>query len=422
MSSRSRRPIGFKLALALMGVLAAVAVSGASAADFERDVGSGADCTEPPGGGQVLRCPTGFVGEEYEIEMESEEGSGCTTSDGSNPYTWYEIVNSTLPPGLTMTRAGVISGTPTSAGFYRFWVWNHDLTAAQGGPTWCQFEDRSEMEFSIFVDPGLEIENESLEGATIGQAYSETFTASRIVNLNAPGTPAHPTWSIRSGALPPGLTLSSQGVLAGTPTSEGSYRFVVRAVEGNPSTMEEFALNVRQSVAVKSPFAPHAPSAEVGIRFSKTVTATGGAGPYTWSLASGALPAGVALDPSKGTLSGTPRAAGTFSFDLKATDSEGRQATLDIALRVAPKLALRTLALKPAKVGRAYRARLATSGGVAPVKWTLNGKLPVGVRFDKRAGTLAGTPRRAGTYAVVIVASDALGAKARQRLAIRVQS
>ena len=422
MSSRSRRPIGFKLALALMAVLAAVAVSGASAADFETEWGSGADCTEPPGGGQLLRCPTAYVGEEYEIEMESEEGSGCTTSDGSNPYTWYEIVNSTLPPGLTMTRAGVISGTPTSAGFYRFWVWNHDQTAAQGGPSWCQFEDRSEKEFSIFVDPGLEIDNESLEGATLGQAYSETFTASRVVSLNAPGTPAHPTWSIRSGALPPGLTLSPQGVLAGTPTSEGNYRFVVRAVEGNPSAMEEFTLNVRQPVALKSPFAPGAPSAEVGIRFSKTVTATGGAGPYTWSLASGAFPAGVALDPNKGTLSGTPRVAGTFPFHLKMTDSEGRQATLDTALRVAPRLAVRTLSLKPAKVGRAYQARLATSGGVAPFKWTLNGKLPAGVRFDKNTGALAGTPRRTGTYAVVVVAADALGAKARQRLALRVQS
>ena len=94
--------------------------------------------------------------------MESEEGSGCTSP--GNPYVWYEVVNSTLPPGLTMSRAGVISGTPTSAGFTRFWVWNHDLTAAQGGPDWCQREDRSEVEFSIYVDPGLEIENESAQG------------------------------------------------------------------------------------------------------------------------------------------------------------------------------------------------------------------------------------------------------------------
>src|SRR4029450_10471080 len=105
----------------LMAVLAAIAVSGASAADFEKDSGSGADCTEPPGGGQLLRCPTAYVGQAYEAEMESEEGSGCTSP--GNPYVWYEVVNSSLPPGLTMSRAGVISGTPTSAGFTRLWSW-----------------------------------------------------------------------------------------------------------------------------------------------------------------------------------------------------------------------------------------------------------------------------------------------------------
>ena len=81
--------------------------------------------------------------------------------------------------GTHHDAAGVISGVPTSAGFFRFWIWNHDLTAAQGGPRGAS-EDRSEREFSIYVDPGLDIENESLKGATIGQAYSETLTAAQV--------------------------------------------------------------------------------------------------------------------------------------------------------------------------------------------------------------------------------------------------
>src|SRR4026209_1200704 len=178
-----------------MTLVAAIAVSGAAAADFEKDAGSGADCTEPPGGGFVLKCPTAAVGQEYEVEMESEEGSGCTSP--GNPYVWSEVVNSSLPPGLTMTRTGVISGIPTSTGFYRFWVWNHDLTAAQGGPSWCEREDRSEVEFSIYVDPGLEIENESLKAPTLGQAYSDTLTAEQITSLNPPtGSDIQATWSV----------------------------------------------------------------------------------------------------------------------------------------------------------------------------------------------------------------------------------
>ena len=78
-----------------------------------------------------------------------------------------------------MSRDGVISGVPTGAGLARFWVWDHDLTAAQGGPSWCQCEDRSEREFSIPIDPGLAIVNPSVKPATVGQAYTDTLARSR---------------------------------------------------------------------------------------------------------------------------------------------------------------------------------------------------------------------------------------------------
>jgi large repetitive protein len=413
----------FQLALVLLGIVSAIAVTGASAADFDKDWGSGADCTEPPGGGQLLRCPTAQVGQKYEIEMQSEEGSGCTTLDGSNPYTWYEIVNSALPPGLSMTRAGVISGTPTSTGFFRFWVWNHDQTQAQGGPDWCKVEDLSEVEFSISVDPGLAINNETVKAGTIGQSYSETLTAKRVTSLNpVTGGDVQATWSLQSGALPTGLALSTQGLLTGTPTAEGRFHFVVRAATGGPAVTKEYTIGVRQPVVVKSPFgSAQRPTAEVGVRLTKSASATGGTGVYKWSLASGALPAGVSLDPSKGVVSGNPRAAGTFTFGLTATDEEGRVSTVSATLGVASKLAIRTVQLKPAKLGRSYQTRLATAGGVQPFKWTVvAGQLPAGLRFAKSLGTVTGTPREGGTFRLVVEARDALGVKARRAFVLRV--
>ena len=193
------------------------------------------------------------------------------------------------------------------------------MTKAQGGPDWCVNEDRSEVEFSIFVDPGLDIEKESLEGATIGQAYSETFTAQQVTNLNPlTGSDVQAQWSVlESGALPPGLALSPQGLLTGTPTAEGSWSFVISAQNGNTIDSKEYSLSVRQPLSVKSPFGPaRPPSSEVGIRLAKTFTATGGSGPYTWALASGTLPTGVTLDPAKGTIAGTPQAAGVFAFGV----------------------------------------------------------------------------------------------------------
>ena len=405
-----------RFALGLVGALAAIAVPGASAADFEGDNGP---CRETPGDPALLRCPTGYVGVPYEVEIATDEASGCF------PYIWIQIVNSALPAGLSMSQSGVISGIPTGTGLTRFWLWNHDLTAAQGGPSWCARDDVSEREFSIPIDPGPVIVNAAAKAATVGQPYSERLTAGRLVSLNPPttGSDMPAAWSVQSGVLPPGVALSADGLLAGTPTAEGSFRFVVQAdlQNGSPPATHEYTLVVRQPVAVQSPLGSQAgPTGEVGSRFEKTFTATGGSGTYTWSLSSGALPSGVALDATRGTIDGTPRRAGSYKFVVTAKDSEGRVASTTAAMRVVTRLVIKTPRLKAATVARAYHARLAARGGVQPLKWrVVRGKLPPGMVLSQ-PGALAGIPHGAGSFRVTVEARDALGAKSKKTLVLLV--
>ena len=101
-----------------------------------------------------------------------------------------------------------------------------------------------------------------------------------------------------SGQLPPGLTLgATDGVISGTPTTEGSYPFIVRAAlaDGRADT-KALQIDVRAPVTI----APQtARRSEIGVPFQLALVATGGSGTYTWTLSSGTLPAGVTLGPPR---------------------------------------------------------------------------------------------------------------------------
>jgi hypothetical protein len=389
----------------LAALLAGIVAMPGSAASF--------DDTKPcPASGPLLVCPAGQVGQAYTLQLRALYG--CDN------YRW-EITNGSLPDGLSMSSSGLITGVAKSSTTVQPWVTVHDLTASEGGPPWCGGDNHSERQFVFTIKPGLSIQDQSVPGGTIGQPYSKTLTVVAITSTTQPGSPATASWSIQSGSLPPGVTLSSDGVLSGTPSSEGSFTFVVRATGGGGSVdTETETLVVRQPVVATSSIHGTGARAEVGIPFTATQTATGGNGAFTWTLASGELPAGLAL-AADGTLSGTPTVPGRSSFALRVTDGEGRVVTVNATLVVSAKLALKTIKLKAAKAGHAYRATIAAVGGVAPTTWSVRGKLPAGVTFGKRLHLLIGTPRTAGTYRVTVQAVDALGATAQKTLKLIVK-
>jgi hypothetical protein len=392
----------YALIFGLAALLAGVVAMPASAASFD-------DSNPCPASGPLLVCPTGQVGQPYTLQLRAL--GGCDL------YRW-EITNGSLPAGLTMSSSGSITGTPTAATDLSPWMTVHDLLPSEGGYPWCGGDNHSERQFVFHVIPGLSIQNQSVPGGTVGQPYSVTLTALSVTNTNpVQGSPATATWTVQSGNLPAGVTLSSEGQLSGTPTTEGSYQFVVRAQAGGVSDTETETLVVRQPVVVSSPFQRGAAKSEVGVPYTAEQTATGGNGTFTWTLASGSLPDGVELAPS-GALAGIPAAPGRFAFALRVTDGEGRVVTVNGTLVVAAKLTITTLKLKPAKVGRAYRAAIAKVGGVAPTVWKVRGKLPKNVKLAPKLGLFLGTPTTAGKFRVTVQAVDALGVKAQKTLTL----
>jgi large repetitive protein len=209
----------------------------------------------------------------------------------------------TLPPGISLSSSGLLSGTPTTAGAYQVTV-----TAANG------IAPAATQTFSIYIDEAPAIT--SADQTVFGTGVAGSFT------MTASGYP-QPTFS-ESGALPSGVTLSSAGLLSGTPAAgtAGVYPITVTATNSAGSATQAFTLTVDETPAFTS---TDQVVFGTGVAGSFTVTATGSPAPTFTET--GALPTGVSLS-SAGVLSGTPtaRSAGTYSITITASNAGGTAA------------------------------------------------------------------------------------------------
>jgi Putative Ig domain len=316
--------------------------------------------------------PDGTVGQAYSRFVQA--------TGGTSPFTWSIVPGTgTLPANLTLNSAsGGISGTPTAAGTSSFTV---RVADARGQSA------MQALSITINLPAPPNITTTTLPAGTIGQAYSQP--------LQVAGGTAPLTWSIVVGNLPAGLSLNqTTGVISGTPTAAGTSSFTIRVQDaGGLSDTQALSITINLT-APPQITTTTLPGGTVGQSYSQTLHATGGIGALTWSLAAGALPAGLTLNPA-GTISGTPTNPGTSNFTVRVVDTFNQSDTQSLSLTVSVVLAITTTSLPNAKEGQAYSTILQSSGGIPPLSWSVTPPLPNGLNLNPATGQITGTPAAA---------------------------
>jgi hypothetical protein len=315
-----------------------------------------------------------------------------TASGGTGAITWG--YTGTLPTGLKLTTAGVLSGTPTVFGSFPITVSVTDSAVPNPQTT--------TKNFTIVIFPQTPtITTTHLPNGIAGTAYNQTLTFTG-------GNGTTPTWTITAGSLPLGLSLNTTtGAITGTPTNASAgntYTFTVTVAVGTQTsapatlTITIYGLPTVTTLTL--------PNGSIGIAYSQQLTYTGGTGgPPTWAVASGTLPAGLTLNTITGVLSGKPTTLGTYNFSITVTVGTQTSVAQPFTVNIYS-LYITSGTSATGEVNLPFSFQLTASGGTAPYTWSLaNGSaaLPTGLSINATTGFITGTPTTAATTTGIIV-------------------
>jgi len=359
---------------------------------FTLIVASGLNITNAP------TLPSGVVGGSYSQSLNA--------TGGTSPYTWSVSAGS-LPGGLTLSpSSGAITGTPTTGGTFSFTITVTDSASVTATKS-----------FSLSIAALLAISTQpTLPSGGVGTSYTQPLTA---VGGTAPYT-----WLVSAGSLPAGLSLSpSSGTISGTPTSVGNYSFTLQVTDNNSvSVSKAFTLAIVSALTITTQ--PTLPGGAVSVGYSQSIVVVGGNAPYTWSISSGALPAGLTLSPSSGAITGTPTSAGGFTFTVQVVDASSVSVNKAFSMAVVAGLTITTAPVLPSdSVGVGYAVTLAAAGGSTPYTWTVSaGGLPGGLTLDAKSGSIFGTPTASGSFTFTVKVTDNASNTATKQFSIAIAS
>jgi hypothetical protein len=216
----------------------------------------------------------------------------------------YSLIQGSLPSSLTFNAStGVLSGMPMNTGVYSFTI----KAASSNGCSGTQ-------SYSLTINcPTITLNPATLPNGSTGTAYNQQLSATPSGSY---------TFALTGGALPNGLSLNpGTGVLSGTPTANGTFSFTITATGfGSCAGSRGYTITIGSVSCPAITLPSSLPAGSVGASYSQSVAASP-YGSYNYTVTAGSLPPGVTLYGGFGLLYGYPASAGTFSFTIRATDS-----------------------------------------------------------------------------------------------------
>ena len=268
-------------------------------------------------------------------------------------------------------------------------------SGANGTATITATSESASATATVTVQDPPQITTTSLPGVLVNSSYNQTLTQF--------GGDSPSTWSVITGSLPRGLSLSpSNGRITGTATTVGSSTFTLQVRDTAGQTVSrEFTVSVYAPLVITTASVPT--NAVVGDEYSHSFGAFGGDGNYTWSISIGSLPGGLSLSLD-GILSGTPTAVESAFFYVTVTSGDGQSNTsssfqIDV---YDPLEIIEPSPLRRGWVGLTLAREVTSAGAAYPYTWSISsGSLPDGLYIIPPNtiyyALIFGTPETAGT-------------------------